>query len=240
MSGRQRARQADSVILDDPPVRVALRYHARARRFTLRLSPEGDGAVLTLPEGVAPAHAAAFLREHRGWLARALAEQPTVPRLVPGTVVPIDGIDRVLVAGTHRGAPRLETDRIVLPAGRQPGPALSALLKKRARDRLVPAVHRYAAVIGKEPAAVSLRDTRSRWGSCSSARRIGFSWRLAMAPVTVQDYVAAHEAAHLQHMDHSPRYWATLRSIMPDYQIHRSWLRREGRKLHAFRFNGDD
>ncbi|MEO0763396.1 MAG: YgjP-like metallopeptidase domain-containing protein, partial [Pseudomonadota bacterium] len=106
-----------------------------------------------------------------------------------------------------------------------------------ARERMAPAIERYAAEAGRRCTALSFRDTRSRWGSCSSAGRISLSWRLAMAPPVVQDYVAAHEVAHLVEMNHSPRYWAVLARLMPDYEIHRRWLRREGRALHAYDFS---
>ncbi|MEL7137816.1 MAG: SprT family zinc-dependent metalloprotease [Pseudomonadota bacterium] len=226
-----------SLALSDPHVSVALRVNARARRFTLRLAEPGAGAVLTMPPGVPLAHVEKFLLEHRGWLAHALAGQPEGQRPIPGALLPVDGAPVPLIAGSHRGAPRLLDNRLILPSGKTPGPAVAAWLKERARGRLVPAVHRYAEALGRRPAAVSLRDTRSRWGSCSSTRRISFSWRLAMAPLEVQDYVAAHEAAHLCEMNHSSRYWAHVERLMPDYAIHRAWLRREGRKLHAWQFN---
>jgi predicted metal-dependent hydrolase len=91
-------------------------------------------------------------------------------------------------------------------------------------------------MLGRQAAAVSLRDARSRWGSCSAQGRLSFSWRLAMAPPEVLDYVAGHEAAHLVEMNHGPRYWEAVEKIMPDYRRHRAWLKREGRKLHGFRF----
>ena len=91
-------------------------------------------------------------------------------------------------------------------------------------------------MLGRRAVSVSLRDTRSRWGSCSAQGRLSFSWRLAMAPPEVLDYVAGHEAAHLVEMSHGQRYWEVVERIMPDYRRHRAWLKREGRKLHGFRF----
>lgn len=229
-----------ALTLEQPSVTVALRVNARARRFTLRLAAPGstEGAILTLPPGVPLAHVETFLAEHRGWLARALAEQPEGRRPAPGGVLPVDGALVPLVAGTHRGPPVLDAGRLVLPGGRRHGPVLAAWLKERARQRLVPAAHRYAEALGCRPTAISLRDTRSRWGSCSSAGRLAFSWRLAMAPPEVQDYVAAHEAAHLREMNHSARYWAHVERLMPDYAPRRAWLRKEGRSLHAYCFGG--
>ncbi|MGR3434759.1 MAG: M48 family metallopeptidase, partial [Shimia sp.] len=84
-----------------------------------------------------------------------------------------------------------------------------------------------------------LRDTRSRWGSCSAAGGLNYSWRLVMAPPEVLDYVAAHEVAHLAQMNHSPRFWAEVAGLMPGYEAPRGWLRRHGADLHRYRF-GDD
>lgn len=220
-------------------MRVALRVNVRARRFTLRLASDGNGAVLTMPPGVPLEAVKAFLAEHRGWLTRALARQPVFQPVGQGTLLPVDGsVLRVTVEERGSRTPRIADERLFMGPGAAPGPRLAAWLKARARDRMVPAVMAYAAELGRPVAGVALRDTRSRWGSCSAAGRISLSWRLAMAPPAVQAYVAAHEAAHLVEMNHSSRYWAVLERLMPDYATHRTWLRAEGRGLHAFDFRG--
>jgi predicted metal-dependent hydrolase len=227
--------------LDDPDISVRLRVSARARRFTLRLDPSGEGAVLTLPPGVAMAEARMFLMRQADWLARALARHPGRIVVGDGTRLPVAGeeIEIAAVDGPRR-VPRLEGGRLIVPGpgapGFQVGPRVAAWLKTRARDALVPAAQRYAGMLGRRPAAVSLRDTSSRWGSCSNRGRLSFSWRLAMAPPEVLDYVAAHEAAHLVEMSHGARYWEVVERILPDYRRHRAWLKREGRGLHGFRF----
>lgn len=214
----------------DCPIR--LRRSARASRFTLRLAEPGAGAVLTLPDRVPSREAQAFLERHRGWLQDALARQGGAIPVVPGGRLPIDG--RLVEIATGPG-PRLSEDRLVLP-GEAPGIRAAAFLKARARDRITPAAERYAAALGHRIARIAFRDTVSRWGSCSSRGTLSFSWRLAMAPPEVQDYVAAHEAAHLVEMSHAPRYWAVVARLMPDYAERRAWLKREGRSLHRYRF----
>ena len=84
-------------------------------------------------------------------------------------------------------------------------------------------------------AAITLRDPRSRWGSCSPAGDLMFSWRLVMAPAAVLDYVVAHEVAHLAEMNHSTRFWAVVRRLCPDHAPAREWLRRHGASLHGHR-----
>jgi len=229
---------ADRIItLDNPEIAVRLRISAAARRFTLRLAPAGDGAVLTLPRGVALAEARLFLLRQSDWLADALARHPGRVPVGDGTLLPVGGVDvQVVLAPGPRRAPELAEGRLVVAGPGAAGPRIAAFLKARARDALVPAARRYAALLGREAGAVTLRDTRSRWGSCSSAGRLSFSWRLAMAPPQVLDYVAAHEAAHLAEMSHAPRFWAVVEHLLPDYRAQRAWLKREGRRLHAFYF----
>lgn len=231
--------------LDNPAVSVRLRVSPRARRFTLRLDDNSGGAVLTLPPGVPAAEARMFLLRQSDWLAGALARRPGRVAVGDGTLLPVAGeeVEIRIVDGPPNGqrcAPLLEGGRLILSGAGRPGfeagPRVAAFLKTRARDALVPAAGRYAAMLGRRAVAVSLRDTRSRWGSCSQAGRLSFSWRLAMAPSEVLDYVAAHEAAHLVEMNHGPRYWALVGRLMPGYQRHRTWLKHEGRKLHRFRF----
>lgn len=234
-----------TLTLDHPAAEAAeipvrLRVARRARRFTLRVDPAGGGAVLTLPPGVSRAEAEAFLGRHAGWLAGALARQPGRVVVGPGTRLPVAGTEAlVTLAPGPRRAPRLEDGCVVLSGPGAAGPRLAAWLKLRARDALVPAVRRYSGRLGRPVERVSLRDTRSRWGSCSSAGRLGFSWRLAMAPPMVLDYVAAHEAAHLVEMNHAPAFWALVAELMPDYRSHRAWLKREGARLHAYRFEAE-
>jgi len=125
-----------------------------------------------------------------------------------------------------------------LPAdGRPAGPRLAAFLKATARDRLAALCDSHAAVLGKQFGRITLRDTRSRWGSCSSQGDLMFSWRIAMAPPEVIDYLAAHEVAHLARMDHSPAFWTIVARLCPGHAAARAWLRREGDRLQRVKFD---
>lgn len=230
----------NQVLLDDPPCCVKVSINARARRFTLRLNAEGD-AILTVPPGIPKRDIRDFLNRYSGWLARALEKQPQRIFICDGIELPVDGTLRtVRITKGRRKAPFLDGSQLTITGDGQSGPRIAAWLKLRARDRLQPAARAYARKLGRRINAISLRDTTSRWGSCSSRGNLSFSWRLAMAPVEIQDYVAAHEAAHLVEMNHSQKYWAALASIMPDYAERRAWLKREGRALHAYRFDSEN
>lgn len=225
------------ILLEDPPCRVRVNVNKRARRFTLRLEADG-GAVITVPPRVPMTETRMFLLRHADWLRNALAKRPGPVVMQDGALLPIDGMEcTVRVTSGKRKAPVLEGCELIVQGEGLTGPRVAAWLKLRARDRLQPAARNYARKLGRQINTISLRDTTSRWGSCSSRGNLSFSWRLAMAPPEVQDYVAAHEAAHLVQMNHSDRYWAVLASIMPDYAARRDWLRKQGRDLHAYRFD---
>lgn len=226
------------MVLDgNPPVEVVVRRNARARRLSLRVSRLDGRATLTLPRRVTEREGLAFLREREDWLRRHLAELGEERRPGIGSTVPFRGAELAIQGGAVRG-PRLEADTLVVPDDPvRAGARVAAFLKVEARTALALAVARHAAALGRPYGRMTLRDTRSRWGSCSSRGDLMFSWRLVMAPAEVLDYVAAHEVAHLRHMDHSPAFWACVEELFPDHRACRAWLRENGPALHRVRFD---
>lgn len=216
-------------------MRITCRRSARARRMVLRVPRDGGPVVLTLPAHVALSDGAAFAESKARWLLQAAERRPAPSIVRHGAALPVAGVPLVLAPAAVRAA-AIAGDALLLPAGRPAGPVAQAFLKHRAMQQLRAACDRHAAALGRPYRAIVLRDTRSRWGSCTSDGRLMFSWRLAMAPPAVLDYVAAHEVAHLRHMDHSPRFWAAVAGLMPGYARHRDWLRRHGSDLMAWQF----
>jgi hypothetical protein len=200
------------------------------------METSGDAAVLTHPPGVSRRDLATFLARHSGWLAEAAASHPGPVPVTDGCTLPVDGAERLIRRMAGLRSPALEGETLAVPMGAEVGPGLADWLKARARSRLSALADSYAGKLGRRHTGIGVRDTRSRWGSCSSRGRLSFSWRLAMAPQEVQAYVAAHEVAHLAEMNHSARYWAALAGLMPDYEAPRAWLKDNGRLLHRYRF----
>lgn len=222
------------ILPGNPPIEVTLRRSAQARRISLRVSALDGRVTLTLPKGLSEREALDFARSKQDWLAGHLADRVPEVIVAPGASLPVEGRMLRLEAGGGRRV-TLSGDSLLVPGG---NPArLQAWLKTLARDRLAAASDRYAAALGQSYARITLRDTRSRWGSCSSSKGLSYSWRLIMAPPEVLDYVAAHEVAHLEQMNHSSAYWAIVSRLMPDYQTHRNWLRQSGTALHRYRFD---
>ncbi|TNH39008.1 M48 family metallopeptidase [Paracoccus haeundaensis] len=225
----------DQQIIIEEGLAVRLRRSPRARRMTLRVPRDGSGAVLTLPVGVPLAEGQDFARSRRDWLRAAVGRLPLRQAAVPGAALPVEGRALILTPAPVRRA-QVQDDRLLIPEGRPAGAVAAAWLKHLAMLRLRVACDRFAEALGRPYAAIALRDTRSRWGSCTHDGRLMFSWRLAMAPPVVLDYVAAHEVAHLAHMDHSARFWAQVEALMPGHAPHRAWLRAQGGDLMLWRF----
>ena len=227
-----------AVLPGSPPVEVHLKRSARARRFSLRVSRLDGKVTLSMPLRAPEGEALAFLRGHEGWLRQTLQAMPD-SALRPvglGTMIPVGGRDLLLSPGFGRGI-RAEDDRLLVPGDpATAGLRVAAWLKVLARDRLARASTHYAGLVGRSYSSLALRDTRSRWGSCSPDGLLMYSWRLIMAPPQVLDYVVAHEVAHLVELNHSRAYWAVVSRICPGWQAQRAWLRTQGQTLHRLRF----
>ena len=210
---------------DEPA--VLHRTSRRARRLTLRVSPEGR-VTCTRPRGIPASEAEAFAASRRPWIEARLAALPPLVRVGPGARLPVEGAPWTVAPAAVPGV-RAEADRLLVPEGAaRPGALVAAWLRELARARLGAACARHAAALGRTHGRIALRDTRSRWGSCTARGDLMFSWRLAMAPPEVLGYVAAHEVAHLARMDHSAAFWAEVERLDPDWRARRAWLRAHG------------
>ncbi len=208
---------------------VTWRRSTRARRISLRFDMAGGGVVLTLPPRASRAAGQRLLDDSAAWIADRAARLPAPIVLADGTWVPVHGLPRRIVATGQRGLVMLDADTLRVPGD----PAFLARrvtdwLQAEARRTLVPLAHTRCAQLDRTVTRIVLRDTRTRWGSCTAAGTLMFSWRLVMAPPWVQDYVVSHEAAHRVHMDHSPRFWAVLDSVCPARVAAEAWLAGEG------------
>ncbi|MGY6632331.1 MAG: M48 family metallopeptidase [Alkalilacustris sp.] len=236
VSSPPRSDPACALLSGDPPLMLRLRADPRARRFSLRVA-HGDGRItLTFPPHAGREAALAFAREREAWLRTTLAGLPRAVVVTPGIRLPVLGNPLELVGTSHRTV-RQDGERLLVPTGLNCGPAVAGYLRSLARTHLQASCRTHAALIQRDPTAIVLRDTRSRWGSCTAAGRLMFSWRLALAPVPVLDYVAAHEMAHLREMNHGPEFWRLVGRLCPGWRTHRLWLRRHGATLHRWRFD---
>ncbi len=222
---------------------LTIRQHERATRITLRIEPGGRALKMTIPRGLAAREINAFLDRHQGWLLTKLAKFATDSSLRSGAEILLRGVrHRIEHTGSLRGlteaivvegVPVLRVSGMPEHAGRR----IATFLKKEARADLEKLVAVHAKTIRATVTSITMKDTRSRWGSCSSQGNLSFSWRIVMAPPLVIDYLAAHEVAHLKEMNHGPRFWALCRKLCPDMDEAKAWLKRHGSHLHAIDFD---
>lgn len=212
---------------------VRRRVAPRARRMTLRIDSLSGAPVLTVPPGLPERDIMRFLDAQQGWIAARLAEQPPRRRLTPGATLPLRGRDLKILHDTHHPrSPQIKDGQLCLggPVDRVETRLLD-WLRATARQDLTARVAAHASALDRPAPPFTLRDTRSRWGSCSTRGRLNFSWRLVCAPPHVLDYVAAHEVAHLLEMNHSPRFWSHVERLVDHAPDSRAWLRNHGPTL---------
>ena len=239
---RPRANRPSAVTVNGRELPLTVRENARATRMTLRIEPGGQALKLTVPKGLPARDIDEFLTRHHGWLMTRLARVEDSGPLAEHGTIAIRGVrHRIVMTGKLRGlAEETEVDGApVLMLSCLPehvGRRVSDHLKRVAKRELEPLVRAHAATIGKPVRAIAYKDTRSRWGSCTSEGNLSFSWRIAMAPDFVIDYLAAHEVAHLREMNHGPRFWETCRMLCPRTDEAKRWLKQNGSRLFAVSF----
>ncbi len=218
-------------------IRVRLSVNPRAKKLILRLDQKRGEAVAVAPSERKLAEAADFARAKLDWIERHLDAQPKRIVFENGAVIPLRGrACKLSLDGQGRMAKLIDGDPqiLALPGAPETLPARALrVLKKMAKSDLTEAVARHAATLKVSPARISVKDTRTRWGSCSHQRNLSFSWRLVLADPFVLDYVAAHEVAHILEMNHSRAFWQTVERTYPDWRRARDWLKVNGPALHA-------
>jgi hypothetical protein len=207
---------------------------ARARRASLRVDPARRRVVLTAPLRMARGTAVGFAEQQAGWIAARLKRLPDKRPFADGAEVPLFGESHcVRHRPDARGTVWIEGAEIHVAGRAEHLPRrLRDWLMAEMRRRLALLVHAKAARIDKSVKRITVRDSRSRWGSCGPDGSLSFSWRLVFAPPEVLDYLVAHEVAHLAHMNHSARFWALAESLcdgpMAPPQV---WLKANGETL---------
>jgi predicted metal-dependent hydrolase len=218
---------------------VAIKRLASARRYTLRVRTAKRDVVLSMPERGSLATARAFAAKHAGWIATRLDRLAEDVSLADGTFIPLRDVPhRIEHRPGTRGTVSCEAgDPPVLAVAGEAAHLPRRLvdwLKKQALKELQVAVARHCATLGVKHGPVSVKDTTSRWGSCSSSGALAFSWRLILAPPFILDYLAAHEVAHLKEMNHSVRFWRLCHQLCPRTAEAKAWLKANGAGLHRY------
>lgn len=221
----------DSIYIPDLDINVRVRQNPRAKRYILRQDRKGGGFVVTCPKYARLATAEKFLFDHTGWMQKHMYAAPDLKKFEDG--------DRFHLYGTKikiqnnpdklRGIPHITDDDTFVVNGmpEHVHRKVCDFLKKDFRNRIADLAHDKAARIGKKIERIRIADQSTRWGSCSTSGTLSFSCRLVFAPMYVLDYIAAHEVAHMRHMDHSADFWELCESLCDgDHMVQaKHWLK---------------
>jgi len=221
--------------LDGRPVSYTLKKSARARQARLEMGQ--DGLNVVLPRGGSPGDAPALLEKYRRWILQKLDNYARgMAALKPGHLAYLGQEYPLAIVpdGHGRGYIRLASDRLEVTANRSGDKLrenLEAWYREQARAIFTARSATVCEKLGLSFNRISIRDQRTRWGSCSSRGNLNFNWRIIMAPPEVVDYIVAHEVAHLRERSHDRRYWALVAGCCPDWAAQRRWLRENGFRL---------
>lgn len=224
---------------DEREFEIFLTRNKRAKRLILRQDNISNNFKLTLPNRVSLKQAKAFCRQHIEWIAEKSAVETSVTNFEHGAVIPLRGKDYKLVFSDKlRGVIVQTKNEIHVCGGQEYAPRrLQTWLKARAKSDIQTALNKYQPMLQVKHSKLTIRDTKSRWGSCSSSKALSFSWRLIMAPNNILDYVVAHELAHILEMNHSAKFWAHVDRVCPHMVDSQKWLKINGGQLHQIRIN---
>jgi len=227
----------DKIIkLGKPEITIIVNSSIRAKNYSIRILNSDNSVKLTIPSNGSFHEALAFIRLRETWIREKLSNR--LPDISPkyGGEILFKG-QKLIINMSNDKKTYIDNDKLYLDVKTdQLSGKLKAFLKNKARDRLAFVSNDYSNIIGRTFKKLTLRDTKTRWGSCSSNGNLMYSWRLIMAPPKVLNYVAAHEVSHLLHLNHSTNFWDTVSYLMPDFRDHKDWLRKNGQLLHRYKF----
>jgi hypothetical protein len=232
---RRRRLASERRLLDvgDRPLVVTVRQSARARRLILRVATGSGDVTVTVPAGAALAEGFTLATRRSDWIRDRLDRLPPRIPFADGTTLPVLGsaLNVRWQPGDRRSVARHEDDLVVSGPADGIAAAVERWLRAEAARAIAPLVADKARRLGVVAAGVGVRDTRSRWGSCSPTGTLSFCWRLVLAPADVLDYVVAHEVAHLRERGHGARFWSIVATLTACLDDGRAWLSRHGHTL---------
>lgn len=222
--------------IEGDAVEVNVRLNPRARRLIVKVHPTTGEVTVTAPSQRALDRALDFAQGQSSWIAMQRSRVPARVELGVGATLPLRGKDHTVRDGAAgHGAAWTEDGKIyVTGAKAHHARRLTDFLKREARKDFEVRTLEFAKRLSVRHTRITMRDTASRWGSCSAQGSLSYSWRLILAPSFVLDYVVAHEVAHIREMNHGPAFWKLVRDLIGDPRKVQNWLREHGGALHRY------
>jgi hypothetical protein len=215
---------------------IIVKKSDRAKRLTLRICSKTRAPVLTMPKNCTNKAAVEFVKKNEVWIENTLLKTPEIKKFQNGDKIFLFGQALTITHDSKLKSGTFIKDGNLFVSGEEAflHRRVKDFIKKEAKTRLTQLTREKAAIIGARLNSVTIKDTKSRWGSCSTHKNINYSWRLSLAPLEVIDYIVSHEVAHLKHLDHSENFWACVKSLCPNYAKNKSWLQKYGKLLHVY------
>ena len=209
---------------------------SRAKHLTLRIDSKERQPILTIPPRCSQKQAIAFVQSHQEWIINGLKDLPQMQRFTSGQSISLFGKEILIQhAPEKRWGAKIENNILYVSGGSEfLHRRVKDFIKKEAQKKFLSLSQNLAVKIGCKVNDVVIKDTKSRWGSCSSLNNINYNWRLAIAPEEVIHYIVAHEVSHLVHQDHSKEFWACVEQLCPNYEKGQTWLKQHGKELYVF------
>ncbi len=230
----QPAPDVQTIVIGDRNIILRFKRNARAKRMVLRLDTKSNDLIMTLPRRTSLAEALRFAQISSPWILRTLGKRIEPVAIGQGASIMFRGENLQLdCSGGARGLISISAGVIHVPGTPlHVERRLKDYFKKQALADLTEASRRYAVAMETKYSRITIRDQKTRWGSCSASGALSYSWRLILAPTFVLDYVAAHEVAHLREMNHGPRFWRLVLRHCSQSRAAKEWLKKNGRELH--------
>lgn len=208
----------------------------QARRLSLRIDAKKRIPVLTVPKYCNKKQAVEFVQEQKPWIDFQLSKLPYQRQFADGDKISFNGTEvEISHDAKLRGGVQLKDNKILVSGDVEfLSRRVKDFIKEQAQKILYERSIEKAARIGKRVNRVVIKDTRSRWGSCSSLQNINYNWRIMLAPDEVIDYLVAHEVSHLAHQDHSDEFWNCVDTLADDMTFGRNWLKKHGSELNEY------
>ena len=232
-------RMQETVMLEGQEFPIHITRHGRARRYVLKFDSENDIIKLTVPKRASIKGGVEFTQSRANWLFQQMHKAGERIQLEPGITFPLLGLPTLLAHQPGRGVAELdemEQPQMLTIHGHTDffSSRLKRYLQNYLREFIQPIAKDYAGQLGVSFRKISVRDTKSHWGSCAPDGSLSFAFRLVFAEPDLVDYIVAHEVAHLREMNHSPAFWKHVEQICPDYKQQKQWFKAHGGELEQY------
>lgn len=206
-----------------------------AKRLTLRIDEKEHCPVLTVPKHCSQKQICRFLEDNRDWVVNMMAKLPKGKKFENGDEFWLWGKKYVIVHSSKQRGVKTEDEQLLIGGEKEfLHKRMCDFLKKQALKKLSDLAVEKAKILNVRITSIVVKDTKSRWGSCSTLGNINFNWRIVMAPLFVIEYLVCHEVCHLKHPNHSSDFWKEVEQLCPDYQEGRKWLKIKGKELYKY------